>query len=225
VPVEGGEYVLEADQVLVAVSQMPETGDLPAETELEVSERGHVEAINEFGVTPLPDVFVAGDVTGRTGSVIEAIASGRRAALAVDCFLKGEGYQEAVRRWGESVPVDTREVLIRSIEREPAGRIGPPLREAEERAGDFEDVELTMSEQDAVREASRCLRCGCGVGCELCYRICPYFAVKPDGFMFRVDEELCAGCGLCIERCPNDNIEAVPLQAAGTGPQREDGEK
>ena len=61
---------------------------------------------------------------------------------------------------------------------------------------------------EAVREAQRCLRCGCGIGCELCLRICPYDAVKADGYYFSVDTELCKGCGLCIERCPLSNISA-----------------
>ena len=88
-----------------------------------------------------------------------------------------------------------------------------PHRDADERTGDFEPVELPLTEEEAVREAQRCLLCGCGVGCGLCYRVCPHQAVKPEGCAFHVDEELCTGCGLCIERCPNDNIEALPLDS------------
>jgi Pyruvate/2-oxoacid:ferredoxin oxidoreductase delta subunit len=69
-----------------------------------------------------------------------------------------------------------------------------------------------LSEEEAVAEASRCINCGCGVGCGLCYHICPNFAVVPAGAdSFAVDEQKCFACGLCYHRCPHDNIEMVRL--------------
>jgi NADPH-dependent glutamate synthase beta subunit-like oxidoreductase len=219
VPVEGVEYVLPVDQVIVAVSQLPDSGALAGSRGLKVSSAGTIEAVDEFGATALKGVFAAGDAAGwakagqpHMASIIEAIASGRKVALNVDSFLSGKGVEDARSRWGESRVVDKRRVLASNIEREPAARGAIPHRDLAERARDFEPVELSLTEQDALREAQRCLRCGCGVGCELCRRICPYFAVKPvEGYGLAVDKELCSGCGLCIERCPIANIDAVPL--------------
>jgi len=220
VPLDDIEYTLAVDQVVVAVSQLADAAPLGAAGGVRVSSKGTVEVLDEFGTTSRRDVFAAGDLTGRAGSIVEAVASGRRTALAVDSFLGGKEVEDARRRWGDSVAVDGHEVLKRTISREPAPRVEVPQRDAEQRARDFEPVELCLSEEEAVREAERCLRCGCGIGCELCYRVCPYSAVKPDGYTFRVDEELCIGCGLCIERCPNDNIDAVELDTADEPPDR-----
>ena len=64
-----------------------------------------------------------------------------------------------------------------------------------------------------MREASRCLNCGCGVGCGLCFQICTHFAVNRDGLdRYQMDEEKCQACGMCFRRCPNQNIEMVRLE-------------
>ena len=194
----GAEYVLDVDRVVLAVSQIADPN-------------AAVQALNDFGFTALPGVFIAGDMAGDSGTVIHAIASARRAALGVDCFLKGQGADEAAERWGGSVPADARSVLKRSIDRDPADRVDIPHRDPGERVGDFNEVELTLTQEQAVREADRCLRCGCGVGCAVCYKVCPYFAIEPDGYGFRVDAEKCSGCGMCIIRCPNANIDEAPL--------------
>ena len=211
-PVEDVEYTLGADLLVVAASQLADVEALGSKSGVGVSSRGMIETLDEFGTTARPGVYAAGDATGRTATVIEAIASGRRVALAVDARLNGRGVEDAVERWGESRAVDKRDVLARSIDRESAPRVRVPHRPPEESVRDCEPVELPLTEEQAVREAERCLRCGCGVGCELCHRICPYDAVAPDGHSFRVDAEKCKGCGLCIVRCPLRNIEAVPLK-------------
>ncbi len=211
VGVEDLQYAMDFDQVLVAVSQTPDEGAVGSRDGVELTARGGVKVHDQFGTTTREDVFGAGDVTGETGSVIEAIAAGRKAALGVDAYLKGQGPAGAAENWIKSVPVDKKKVLARSIAEPVQERIITPLRPVAERVRDFEPVELSLGEDDAVREADRCLRCGCGVGCGLCQRICPYDAIDLQGTSYVVDEEKCKGCGLCIERCPIENIDLKPL--------------
>ena len=214
-PVEVGEieYVLRADEIVVAVSQTPDAAALGSSAGVKLAEDCAIKTLDEFGTTSRPGVYAAGDVTGEAGSVIEAIAAGRRAALGVDGYLTGKGVEDARRRWGRSRAADKRKVLARNMERDRALRVEIPRRNAKERAGDFQPVETPLSEEDAVAEAQRCLRCGCGVGCMLCARICPYGAVVQEGVEVRVDDEKCKGCGLCLERCPLENVEAAPVKA------------
>lgn len=185
----------------------------PTRDGVELTDRGAVKTRDNFGTTTRSDVFGAGDVTGEAGSVIEAIAAGRRSALGVDAYLHGKGVDAAAEKWGDSVAVEKKKVLARSIEEPEQARLGIPLRPVKERISDFEPVELSLNEGDAVAEADRCLRCGCGAGCGLCSRICPYDAIDLVGTYYIVDEEKCKGCGLCIERCPIENIEVVPYNS------------
>jgi len=209
VTVDDLQYVMECDQVLVAVSQAPDDGAVQSRDGVELTSKGGVKISDPYGTTTRDGVFGAGDVTGETGSVIEAIAAGRRAALGVDAYLRGEGPGEAASQWGESVPVDKKKVLARSIREPQQQRVEVPLRPIDERIADFDAVELSLNTEEAVKEAERCLRCGCGTGCGLCYRICPYDAIELVGTSYVVDDEDCKGCGLCIERCPIENIDPV----------------
>ena len=64
-----------------------------------------------------------------------------------------------------------------------------------------------MTRQEAVEEASRCLNCGCGEGCQLCKTICCEFApFFPAIDTLGIDKDACVACGMCYNRCPNNNI-------------------
>jgi len=83
---------------------------------------------------------------------------------------------------------------------------------AEDRTDGFEPYTRVMTEEEAVREASRCLNCGCGEGCQLCKTICTDFAPEiSDVDTMRIRSEKCVACGMCFNRCPNGNIEMVNL--------------
>jgi len=204
--VDGAEYVLPADMVITAVSQTPDPSVLRGEGMPNVDDHGVVAADAETGATNVKGVFAAGDVAGRPGSVIEAIAHGKQAAVAVDAFLKGE----PLPRPAAESEVDQRRVLARFVEEATAQRVAISCVDAETRRSSFVEVEKTLSERDARREAERCLACGCGVGCGLCRRTCIYGAIEQVEDRFRVDEQKCDGCGLCAEVCRNENIKMVP---------------
>jgi len=69
-----------------------------------------------------------------------------------------------------------------------------------------------MTEEEAQKEASRCLNCGCGEGCQLCKTICTDFAPEIiDADTMHIRKEECVACGMCFNRCPNGNIEMVNL--------------
>ena len=76
----------------------------------------------------------------------------------------------------------------------------------------FDTYERVMTEEEAIKEASRCLNCGCGEGCQLCKTICTDFAPEiSDVDTMHIRKEECVACGMCFNRCPNGNIEMVNL--------------
>ncbi|MBA7708794.1 hypothetical protein ES703_117698 [subsurface metagenome] len=90
--------------------------------------------------------------------VIEAIAAGRRGAIAIDKYLKGDTSRVEMYDLKPSV---VEEVVSAEAEEtwEPQFRPEIPLLPAEERKGSFKETELGFSEEKARQEASRCLRC------------------------------------------------------------------
>ncbi len=89
VPIEGSEFVVECDMVLPAVGQVPSSAE--AAGALELSRGGTVAATRSRWRPRAKGVFAGGDVVNGGGSVIEAIADGQRAAVAIDRYLGGNG--------------------------------------------------------------------------------------------------------------------------------------
>ena len=145
-------HVVEADTVIFAVGQRPE---VPEEFGVDKSDRGLVE-LDQFTLsTSREGVFAAGDAVHGTASVIKAIASGRRAAVAVDRFLGGDGridrklapQPEPERRLGRG---EGFAALVRTAE---------TCVLPEERLGGFCEVARGMEEGEAAYESARCLQC------------------------------------------------------------------
>lgn len=154
------------------------------------------------------DFLVGPELVG--GNVIAAITAGKNGAAAMDRAIRG---QNAVLQG--VAPVKTVNVeLVRKrtgyLKKDPN-----PVKltvGAEERKSGFAPYTRVMTEEEAVKEASRCLNCGCGEGCQLCKTICTDFAPEvagPDTMHIRREE--CVACGMCFNRCPNGNIEMVDL--------------
>ena len=88
------------------------------------------------------------------------------------------------------------------------------LSSPEERVTNFEPFRPLLTDDQAIEEARRCLRCGCGEGCLICHDICKMFAYRKEGTAVVLDEDQCVGCGMCAWRCPNGNIEMVRVEGA-----------
>jgi len=150
--VEGSDHILPAETVIFAVGQYP---DIPEPFELDIDERRHIELDPYTFDTSREGVFAAGDAVTGTGSVIEAIASGRNGAIAVDRYLGGDGVID--EQLAPSEEPDTWLGPCKGFadrERSSETCIGPA-----ERITGFCEIGQGYDEEAAVSEASRCLRC------------------------------------------------------------------
>jgi len=169
---------------------------------------GFIKVDKKTGATSLPGVYAGGDAT-RQGTIISAIAEGKEAAASIDQYLMKES--ATLEYTARPVRVDTNKVHQRVGYLKET--LSPPDLSTQTREGrihNFETYERVLTEEEAVAEASRCLNCGCGEGCQICKTICCEFAIditQPD--ILQVNEELCVACGMCFLRCPIDNIEMV----------------
>ncbi len=146
---------LEADSVVVAVGQAWDARDLPRD--LTQGESGRLEADPVTLQHPvLKKVFVCGDAHTGAGLVVDAMASGREAALSVNRFLQGDGLGWGRGFWDGS-RMDTYETDLTRARGGP--RCPLPKRPRAERRLDME-VEETLGAEEAKRQAERCLSCG-----------------------------------------------------------------
>ncbi|MBU1740823.1 MAG: FAD-dependent oxidoreductase [Proteobacteria bacterium] len=154
-PVAGTEFTIEADAVLICIGQLQRL-DFGGVSEIEIGPAGTLDVDPNSLATVVPGVFAGGDVVSGPGYVIEAIAMGRRAALAMDKYVRGDTSRVIFEipdvRYGE-------ERRLPPVQFSQASRARMITLAARERVRSFREVELGLSEEQAQEEARRCLRC------------------------------------------------------------------
>ncbi len=89
VAIKGSEYILDVDMVVMAIGQGPNPLIKQTTPNLEVNKRGNIVA-DEVGATSIPGVFAGGDIVTGAATVISAMGAGKRAAVAIDEYLKNK---------------------------------------------------------------------------------------------------------------------------------------
>ena len=160
IPVEGSRHAVSCDTVIMAIGQSVDSSVL----------EGSGIAAGKGGVIPSDDltmetgragIFSAGDCVTGPDIAIAAVAAGRRAAFAIDSWLRtGKASPlpplfSPARRKNEDIAPDE------YAGEEKIARMSECHLAAAERTADFREVERTFGEEDALREAYRCLECGC----------------------------------------------------------------
>jgi len=206
VEVEGTEFTLAVDTVISALGQKLDA--LPDQDMLRFIAQGKIEADPDTYETNMPDVYAVGDAVLGASDIISAVASGKRAAAAIDKKIAGS--DAVMRPVGKPSQVDRDHVLETKGNTARAASVRNHTMEAHARIQSFELYSRPFTETEAVDEATRCLNCGCGEGCMICADICNAFAISSVENKPLVDKEECVGCGICVWRCPNDNLEMIP---------------
>ncbi len=148
-PIKGSEFTMEFDTIIAAIGQRPE---IPHQFNLATGRGNAIETDPDTLATSIEGVFAGGDAVTGPASVIEAIAVGRQAAISIDKYLGGSGVIDEVLAPPE-------EAVGALEEAEEKRRPLMPTLPVEQRTGDFSQVELGYSDEMAIEEAERCLRC------------------------------------------------------------------
>jgi 2-oxoacid:acceptor oxidoreductase delta subunit (pyruvate/2-ketoisovalerate family) len=173
-----------------------------------------------------PVLVFGGDLVNETKSVAHAVLSGKQAAMALDTFfqdsieailprlhacLAGKGpalsmeiYMGGPRRFRNPHILSYGELNTDYFHFQP--RITEPRLLREERLRSFEEIDLKISTNLAIREADRCFNCGICNQCDNCYMFCPDMAVirEKEGHERCINYDYCKGCGLCVVECPRN---------------------
>ena len=214
--IAGSEYTVEVDTVITALGQEADLSGLEG-----VEAAKGLIVISKAGATSRQAVFAGGDAATGFGTVAYAIGSGKRAALAIDRYLRGElslsegdkdgafppltEHVHAAPREMDPTVVHFQDLNLAYFEEEP--RTPQPQRLAQERVKDMAEVNLGFAAGEAQREAERCFSCGTCNGCDTCWLFCPDVAItRSDHTDYQVNYDYCKGCGVCAEECPRKAI-------------------
>jgi len=172
IPIADSEFVINLDAVIPAIGEAPDVSFLPAGAK--VTGRKTIECDPLTLETSLPGIFAGGDVVSGPATVVDAIAAGKRAAVSIDRYLRGEDLK--VGREEEIKLVE--EVSKEGVEKKY--RQVMPILPVEKRVGSFEEIETGFTEEMALQEAQRCLSCGGCSECLECEKACEPKAIVHD---------------------------------------------
>lgn len=151
---------LEADTVLLSIGQACDMSFAEGVPDLDVSPRGPSVKDSITLETNIPGLFVGGDASYGPRSVVEAVASGKEAAISIDRYLKGEDMRAGRSQKWNSIEFEPQNVQYEARQQMPRLSIA-------ERRNSFKEIDSGFSEQAARFEAKRCFRtCGTQVRCQ-----------------------------------------------------------
>jgi formate dehydrogenase (NADP+) beta subunit len=187
----GTESVIPCDTAILAIGQTSDLSALAPEEKLETTRQGTVKIDPETLSTNVPDIFAAGDIAFGPRLIISAVADGKKAAEQIDRYLRGAEWQPKPR-YVQITVLDHHEMPEHFDE---FSRLAVPVIPIDRRTG-VAEVETGYTEEQARREASRCLQC--------------WINTIFDGNEAEGTE--CILCGGCVEVCPQNCLRLVPLR-------------
>ncbi|MGR5080346.1 formate dehydrogenase subunit alpha [Photobacterium swingsii] len=227
-PEATGEYFTEAfDTVIAAVSQKPDLSFMDNEKlDLPLTRWNTQDANPDTMHSGTGNVFSIGDFRRGPATAIEAVADGRVAAEAIDRFFNGSMEHIPVKPFNSQKAPKLKQVDTKQFESlKKVMRSVMPELTTQERELSFAEVETGFSNEDAIREAERCLECGCqaNTDCKLRdfateYKVeeteidltsCQKFAVDNTSEFIVFDANRCISCGQCVDTCSNQTVHGV----------------
>lgn len=158
--------VLDFERAFVAIGQCGDSCAAAAGSAVQRNPRGAI-AVDDCCRTSIQNIFAAGDAASGPSSVVQAMASGRRAAAKVHEALSGE-----VCPCGCASRPQDRDFCSIPVELPTMQRVNMPERQAAARRESFAEVALGLNELQVTAEAARCLQCGVCSECLQCLDVC-----------------------------------------------------
>ncbi len=178
---ENDTITIPCENLLLSIGQSVEWGDLLKGTKVELNRNGTAKADALTRQTAEPDIFVGGDVFTGARFAIDAIAGGREGFVSINRFVHKGNRLDLARDRREFIELDKDDIKVESFDN---AKRQIPGKKAGVAKDTFEDLRLTLTEEQVKAEANRCLGCGATT----------------------VDENRCIGCGLCTTKCEFDAI-------------------
>ncbi len=187
----GTEKVIPCDTVILAIGQASDLSFLAPEDGIDTTRQGTVKINADTLMTTAPGVFAAGDIAFGPRLIISAVADGKKATEHIDRYLRGPEWKPKPRY----VQITVLDHHKMAEEFDEYSRLSVPVIPLERRTG-VAEVELGFTEEQARREASRCLQCWINTIFE---------GNEADGTE-------CILCGGCVDVCPENCLKLVPLR-------------
>ena len=186
----GTETIIPCDTIILAIGQASDLSFLKPADGLETTRQGTLKIDPATLMTTASGIFAAGDIAFGPRLIINAVADGKKAAEEIDKFIRGPEWKPKPQ-YVQITVLDHHKMAERYDE---YSRLAVPVIPLERRTG-IAEVEIGFTEEQARREASRCLQC--------------WINTIFEGT--EVNGTECILCGGCVDVCPENCLQLVPL--------------
>ena len=186
----GTETIIPCDTVILAIGQASDLSFLSPADGVEATRQGTLKIDPETLMTTAPGLFAAGDIAFGPRLIISAVADGKKAAEQIDKYLRGPEWKPKP----QYVQITVLDHHKMAEQYDEYSRLAVPVIPLERRTG-VAEVEIGFTEDQARREASRCLQC--------------WINTIFEGNEANGTE--CILCGGCVDVCPENCLQLVPL--------------
>jgi len=183
VPIEESEYDRDTNTIIIAVSQSPGIEFVKENSDFKLTRWNTFEVDQESMMTSVMGIFAGGDAAHGPDAVITAMGDGKRAAESIDKYINEEPLENFQTR--RNNPLPERDENSRPYSYAPKFKDTPKVSrtsmkelDPKQRKTNFDEVELGYSEEEAKKEASRCLNCGICIECRACEEVCEPKAIN-----------------------------------------------
>ncbi len=226
VNIPGSEFIIECDTLIPAIGQKTDLSWAGAMPGLEITNYNRIKTHPITLQTSLDNVFAGGDMVTGPATVIEAIAQGRKASVGIDNYInkietdqiesnRVEMNQSESDQYGNEtgkglngevyadIPINT------MVEERACVQFLDPGK----RVQSYDEVESTLTEEQALKEAQRCLNCATCCECMECVSVCEAKAIDHS----MKEETIQIAAGSIILATGYDTLEPTPLKQFGYG--------
>jgi len=186
VPVEGSEFVVDTDIIIPAIGQRTDTSNLDSATGVELDRWNNIAVDPVSFETKRKGVFAGGDAQTGPSIAIKAVAAGREAAISISRYLNGEDLKEG--REPFEAPQENFNPIKEDIKK--AARAKMSRIPMDQRKKSFSEVELGLSQEQAIAEAEKCLNCMVCCECFECVKACKAEALTLETHAQQKEEKL-----------------------------------
>jgi NADH-quinone oxidoreductase subunit F len=157
VPIEGSEFTMEIDTLMPAIGQRPDLIVAETDERIKTTKSSTIQVDPETLCAGADGIFAGGDVVSGPNAVTAAMAHGKIAAKMIHKYIQQQPLEQEYKVTRSAIRVEAIELTDKEIEelQKPA----MPVLDLEERTEGFKEVELGFTEEMAINEAKRCLRC------------------------------------------------------------------